>query len=242
MDKVDQFSEEQLNAFVDGELDTDEKSRVFNESQRSQELDQRLCQQRKLKELVKHAYIDVPAPMRRQDLGKLQGGFWRNAMAASVLLLLGVTIGFYAQEYTGQHYVVRGSESGLVSVESVSHPVMGGRKYILHVASGGSEDMFLALETAQYLLDSAAPGQVNRVEVVANESGLNLLRSDVTPFANEIQLLQENNVVFYACSRTIERLEEKGVEVDLLPDANHSFTALDRIVLRMKDDWEYIKI
>jgi len=242
MDKVDKFSEEQLNAFVDGELDSDEKSRVFNESQRSQELDQRLCQQRKLKELVKHAYLDVPAPMRRQDLRGRQGGFWRSAVAASVLLLLGVTIGFYAQEFTGQHYVVRGSESGLVSVESVSHPVVGGRKYILHVASGQSEDMFLALETAQYLLDSAAPGQVNRVEVVANESGLNLLRSDVTPFANEIQLLQENNVVFYACSRTIERLEEKGVEVDLLPDANHSFTALDRIVLRMKDDWEYIKI
>ena len=242
MDKDNQFSEEQLNAFVDGELDSDEKSRVFNESQRSQELDQRLCQQRKLKELVKHAYIDVPVPMRRQDLRNLQQGFWGKAMAAGILLLLGVTIGFYAQEYTGQHYVVRASGSGLVSVETVSHPVVSGRKYILHVVSGQSEDMFLALETAQYLLDSAAPGQVNRVEVVANESGLNLLRSDVTPFANEVQLLQENNVVFYACSRTIERLEEKGVEVDLLPDANHSFTALDRIVLRMKDDWEYIKI
>jgi uncharacterized protein len=242
MDKVNQFSEEQLNAFVDGELDSDEKSRVFNESQRSAELEQRLCQQSKLKELVKHAYLDVPAPMHRQDLRGEQGGFWRNAMAASVLLLLGVTVGFYAQEYTGQHYVVRGSESGLVSVESVSHPVVGGQKYILHVTSGQSEDMFLALETAQYLLDSAAPGQVNQVEVVANESGLNLLRSDVTPFATEIQFLQENNVVFYACSRTIERLKEKGVEVDLLPDANHSFTALDRIVLRMKDDWEYIKI
>jgi intracellular sulfur oxidation DsrE/DsrF family protein len=242
MDKDNQFSEEQLNAFVDGELDADEKSRVFNESQQSQELDHRLCQQRKLKELVKHAYSDVPAPMRRQDLRKLQRGFWRNAMAASILLLLGVTIGFYAQEYTGQHYVVRGSDSGITSVESVSHPVVGGRKYILHVVSGQSEDMFVALQTAQYLLDSAALGQVNQVEVVANESGLNLLRSDVTPFASEVRLLQENNVVFYACSRTIERLEEKGVEVDLLPDAHQSFTALDRIVLRMKDDWEYIKI
>ena len=242
MDKIDQFSEEQLNAFVDGELDSDERSRVFNESRRSEELDRRLCQQRKLKELVQHAYIEVPAPMQRKDLRKLQRGFWGNAMAASILLLLGVTIGFYAQEYTGQHYVVRGSDSGIVSVESVSHPVVGGQKYILHVVSGQSEDMFVALETAQYLLDSAAPGQVNQVEVVANESGLNLLRSDVSPFANEVQLLQDNNVVFYACSRTIERLEEKGVEVDLLPNADQSFTALDRIVLRMKDDWEYIKI
>ncbi len=242
MDKIDQFSEEQLNAFVDGELDSDEKSRVFNESQRSEELDRRLCQQRKLKELVKHAYVDVPAPVRKQDLRKLQRGFWGNAMAASILLMLGVAIGFYAQEYTGQQHIVPESDLEIVSVESVSHPVVGGRKYILHVASGQSEDMFAAIETARYLLDSAAPGQVNKVEIVANESGLNLLRSDVTPYANEVQLLQENDVVFYACSRTVERLEEKGVEVDLLPNADQTFTALDRIVLRMQDDWEYIKI
>jgi len=242
MDKDNQFSEEQLNAFVDGELDADEKSRVFNESQRSQELDQRLCQQRKLKELVKHAYVDVPAPMQRQDLRKLQQGFWGKTMAASILLMIGATIGFYSQQYIGQQHIVPATGSEIASVTSVSHPVVTGHKYILHVVSGQREEMFEALEKAQQLLDAAAPGQVNEVEVVANEQGLNLLRSDVTPYADEVQLLQENNVVFYACSRTIERLEEKGVEVDLLPEADQSFTALDRIVLRMKDDWEYIKI
>ncbi len=242
MDKIDQFSEEQLNAFVDGELDSDEKSRVFNESQRSEELDRRLCQQRKLKELVQHAYVEVPAPMQRKDLRNLQRGFWGNAIAASILLVSGVTIGFYAQQYMGQQHVVQEAGSEIVSVQTVSNPVVSGHKYILHVVSGQREEMFAALEKAQQLLDAAAPDQVNQVEVVANESGLNLLRSDVTPFADEVELLQENNVVFYACSRTIERLEEKGVEVDLLPEANQTFTALDRIVLRMKDDWEYIKI
>ena len=242
MDKIDQFSEEQLNAFVDGELDSDEKSRVFNESQQSEDLDRRLCQQRKLKELVQHAYVDVPAPMQRKDLRILQQGFWGRSLAASILLMLGGTIGFYAQDYIGQQHIVQESGSGIMPVETVSHPVVSGHKYILHVVSGQREEMFAALEKAQQLLDAAAPGQVNEVEVVANESGLNLLRSDVTPFADEVQLLQENNVVFYACSRTIERLEEKGVDVDLLPDSHQSFTALDRIVLRMKDDWEYIKI
>ena len=243
MDRKDQFSEEQLNAFVDGELDSDEKSRVFKESQKSEELDRRLCQQSKVKELVKHAYADVPAPMRRQDLGRMRKGFWGNAMAASILLVLGVTIGLYGQRWqSDQQYSQPDSGSGRPSATTVSHAVESGHKYILHVVSGQREEMFAALTKAQQLLDSAAPGQVNQVEVVANEKGLNLLRYDVTPFADEVQLLQENNVVFYACSRTIERLEEKGVEVELLPDTDQTFTALDRIVLRMKDDWEYIKI
>ena len=242
MDKDNQFSEEQLNAFVDGELDSDEKSRVLNASQQSDELDRRLCQQRKLKELVQHAYVDVPASVRRPDLRRLQQGFWGRTLAASVLLIFGATIGFYAEQFVGQQQTVQESATVLVSGETVSNPVVGGRKYILHVVSGQSKEMFAALEAAVYLLDSASTGQVNRVEVVANENGLNLLRSDITPYANEFRLLQENDVVFYACSRTIQRLEEKGVEVDLLPKADQTFTALDRIVLRMKDDWEYIKI
>jgi intracellular sulfur oxidation DsrE/DsrF family protein len=237
MDKDNQFSEEQLNAFVDGELDSDEKSSVFRESEHSVELDQRLCQQRKLKELIKHAYLEVPPPVRMKDSRGMQDGFLGKAMAASVLLLLGATIGLF-----GQRYVNQGAESEILSIAAVSRPVVSGQNYVLHVVSGEPEQMLVALQRAQQLLDSAEPGQFNQVEVVANERGLNLLRSDVTPYADEILTLQERNVVFYACSRTIERLEEEGVEVQLVPEARQSFTALDRVVLRMQDDWEYIKI
>lgn len=237
MDRDNQISEEQLNAFVDGELDSEETSRLFDQSQESAELDARLCKQRKLKELVKHAYVDAPLPVRLQDLQRMRKGFWGKAMVASILVLLGATVGLFAQQYIGQS-----SQSDILTVTAVSPSVLSGRNYILHVVSGQPEEMLAALQKAQQLLDSAAPGQVNQVEVVANEKGLNLLRADVTPYADRIQSLQANNVVFYACSRTIERLVEKGVAVRLLPDARDNYTALDRIVLRMKDDWEYIKI
>lgn len=242
MDKDDKFSEEQLNAFVDGELDNEDKSRVFNQSQQSQELNQRLCEKRKVKELVAYAYTDVPAPTPKTGPGKSRRIFWSKALAAGILLMVGVAIGSYAQYYIDhQRY---GQESRVETLPStkLSQPVVNGHKFILHVISGQREDMFSALQKAQELLDAAAPGQVNEVEVVANQRGLNLLRSDVTPFADEVQLLQENNVVFYACSRTIERLEEQGVAVELLPAANSTYTALDRVVIRMKDDWEYIRI
>jgi intracellular sulfur oxidation DsrE/DsrF family protein len=110
------------------------------------------------------------------------------------------------------------------------------------VISGEPEQMLSALQEAERLLEATETGQVRQVEIVANEQGLNLLRSDVTPFASEISALQESNVVFYACSRTIERLEEKGVEVQLVPETRQAYTALDRVVIRMKDDWKYIKI
>lgn len=237
MDKDNQFSEEQMNAFVDGELDIEEKSRVFNESERSRELDQRLCQQRKLKELVEHAYLDVPRPQRLNNTGQTPSGLFGKAVAAGVLLLIGATIGL-----VGQRYVSPQPETRILSVASVTDPVGAGHNYILHVASGERESMHAALQKAQQLLDTAEPGQINRVEVVANQQGLNLLRSDVTPFADEIMALQLSNVVFYACSRTIELLEENGIDVVLVPDTNQAYTALDRVVVRMQDDWNYIRM
>lgn len=237
MDKNDQFSEEQLNAFVDGELDSEEKSHVFSESERSTELDQRLCQQRKLKDLVQHAYLEVPPPRRKQVSGRLRESFVGTAMVAGFLLLLGVTIGLFSHRYVSPV-----PQTETLTVAAVAAPTADGEKYILHVISGEPEPMLAALQRARHLIDSAEPGQTNQVEVVANQKGLNLLRSDVTPFASEILALQESNVVFYACSRTIELLEEDGVEVQLVPDANTSYTALDRVVLRMQDDWEYIKL
>jgi hypothetical protein len=51
-----------------------------------------------------------------------------------------------------------------------------------------------------------------------------------------------SNVVFYACSKTIQRLEEKGVRVELVPYTNPNYTALDRVVTRMQAGWKYEKL
>jgi intracellular sulfur oxidation DsrE/DsrF family protein len=99
-----------------------------------------------------------------------------------------------------------------------------------------------ALQKAEELLSTARPGYPRQVEVVANERGIDLLRSDITPFSAEISALANRNVIFYACSKAIERLEEKGVNVQLVPEAIPGYTALDRVVIRMKDGWQYIKI
>jgi intracellular sulfur oxidation DsrE/DsrF family protein len=231
MKKDEHFSEEQLNAFVDGELDPEEKSRLFNESERSAELDLRMCQQRKLKELVKHAYIDVAPPPKRVVGSQLtQSGIFGTSLVASILLVLGIAGGFFAHNYMDQ---TRATD--VLATTNIEN-------YLLHVTSGEPEMMLAALQEARQILDSAAHGEFRQVEIIANEKGLDLLRTDITPYAEEIMALQKNNVVFYACSKTIERLEEKGVTVRLVPFANPNYTALDRVVKRMQDGWKYEKI
>jgi intracellular sulfur oxidation DsrE/DsrF family protein len=229
--KKEHISEEQLNAFVDGELEADEEGRVFNEAERSEELEKRLCQQRKLKELVQYAYRDVPEPTRLRERKPSGRSKLRMAAAAMVLLFVGASMGVLGWNYLGP--------GGTTPVPAA---VAARESFLLHVTSGNPAEMKRALDKAGELLASSSPGSPRNVEVVANEKGLNLLRSDKTRFAREISRLSDESVVFYACSRAIRILEEKGVKVHLVPEANSEYTALERVVMRMQDGWQYIKI
>ena len=237
MKKDEHISEEQLNAFLDGELDSEEISCLFDQAEQSAELDQRLCQQRKLKELVKHAYRDVPEPRRILTGSSSPRNLVGLAMVATLLLAFGFATGLFIDGLPGQSTPANKFAAGGNIL-----PIASTENFILHVTSGEPMEMKLALQKARELLDAAEPGQPRKVEFVANERGLDLLRSDVSLFTDEIRALSSENVAFYACSKAIQRLEEKGIKVQLVPEAIPGYTALDRVVERMQDGWEYIKI
>ena len=237
MKKDEQVSEEQLNAFTDGELDTEEESRIFELSDESPELDTRLCQQRKLKEMIQHAYRNVPQAERRSVQAGSGGRVLGLAAAALVLLVTGMVVGWYSSLTMGPGHSGNQTASGTSTTTQAQSDT-----YLLHVTKSDREHMQMALRRAGELMNGPDATEARRVEIVANEGGLDLLRSDVTPFAEQIRTLAEQDVLFFACTKAIERLEEQGIQVNLLPEANTDYSALDRVVLRMQEGWQYIKI
>lgn len=230
MNRDDLISDEQLNAFTDGELEADEENRVFTLAEENPEVDQRLCQHRKLKELVQHAYRDVPAPRGRNVPGGSGKSLLSLAVAAAALLFVGVAGGWFA---------ARSLDSG---ADIVAAAAAQKDTWLLHVASSDPERMQMALDRAEALMTDSDATAGRRVEIVANEGGLNLLRSDTTPYAQRIRQLAEQDVLFFACSKAIQRLEEQGVNVQLVPEADTRYSALDRVVLRLQEGWTYEKI
>lgn len=235
MRKEDQVSEEQLNAFIDGELEAEEESRIFTATEECSDLDGRLCQQRKLKELVQHAYRDVPRVRRRDGGAGPRRRFFGLAAAAVLALAVGLVAG---------HFATRTLDQGPGPETQSAHAVApeAEQDWLLHVTSADPARMRAALERADQLMREPGTAPDRRIEIVANEGGLALLRSDVTPFGDRIRELAAQDVLFFACSRAIERLEEQGVEVRLVPEANARHSALDRVVLRLQDGWSYQKI
>lgn len=230
MKKDEMISEEQLNAFTDAELDAEEEDRIFKLAEQDPELDARLCQQRKLKEMLLHAYRDAKPP-KRPVRGMPRRGLLGLAAAAVALLVVGATAGWLG---------ARAVDGGITA--STAPVAARPGHWLLHVSSSDRAHMEQALDRADDLMTEPGAPAGRRVEIVANEGGLNLLRSDVTPFGDRIRALADQDVLFFACSRAIQRLEQQGVSVRLVPEANARYSALDRVALRLQEGWTYEKI
>jgi intracellular sulfur oxidation DsrE/DsrF family protein len=244
MKKHDQgISDEFLNAFVDDQLDGDEKSHTFDAIEQDDALKERVCELRGLKERMRHAYEHPPVRGRAAVKGRRLRASHLQALAACLLLCIGGASGWFAHTWTG----MGGDREMTRMLQSVQRNDVGvePQKIIVHVGSSNPVRLKTALDETENLLDSyRRSNRQLQVEIVANGGGVDLLRADVSPYAKRIGLMQEKypNLGFLACGQTIQKLQDKGVDVKLLPHTAVASSAVDQITLRLKQDWVYIRV
>jgi intracellular sulfur oxidation DsrE/DsrF family protein len=229
--RPDPVSLEMQNAFVDGQLDAGEWSAMLERVGADAELRGEICTLRATKDMVCNAYADVKPRARRAAAG------WRSWGLAATLLAC-VAAGWFGHALLGV-----GSTPGGVSGTAALRDVDGNR-ILVHVSSGQRESLRTALDEVEDLLRSArTAGRGVEVEIVANSTGLDLLRSDASPYLARVSALRREfpNLTFFACNQTIERLRERGVTVNLLPGVHVAPSALDQVVKRLHGGWVYIR-
>jgi len=237
------ISEEFLNAFVDDQLDGTEKSQTFDAIEHDDVLKQRVCELRGLKEQMRHAYEHPPG------IGKPEGGQRHlrasrlQALAACLLLCIGGASGWFAHTWTEMGTSIEYTRlfQSLQRNTADAEP----HKFIVHVGSSNPVRLKTALDETENLLESSRQSSRKlQIEIIANGGGLDLLRTDASPYAQRVSLMQEKypNLDLIACGQTIKKLEAKGVHVQLLPHTGVASSALDQIALRLKQDWSYIKV
>ena len=230
----------QLHAFIDDELDEQERAILLAELERSNDTDKRLSDYRKIKDLVRHSYSSVPSPRRRAVSVPLTNRK-QNTFMSGFFLVLGSVIGgvlSYAVLSGGNSH-----EPSLQTTNTTLNAVSEKKNhYLLHLASGDTATMNLALDRAENLMMNSSELNPMTVEVITNSSGINLLRSDLSPYKERIAALAERNVQFIACARSIENLIKSKQSVQLLPEADYRYTAVERIVSGVQDGASYEQI
>lgn len=250
------ISEERLNAFIDDELDATEKSEVFEALSDDSSLSQRACELRQLSELVRHAYEKPPAIETYHRAEPRRAGPWGRAAAASVVLALGVGLGWVAHQqpepaaapealhamYWDEHRAFQNTDLNKVSDQQ------GSKRIIVHLNTSSVDKFEKALATAEQLLETyGGSGQDSEIEVVANASAIRMLRTGYSPYSDRVRQLQERyfNLTFLACKDAIDHIRElEGPETDvsLLPDVETTPSALEHILERLSEGWVYINV
>lgn len=231
---------EQLNAYLDGELDVAEMTQLEQQLQQDTELRAHLRQLQDTRRLYRQAFAADTTRSQPQRTTRP-----RLAIAASLLLALGGLLG-WKMHGSFSPPDLSPTPHGVVSLDSaLTSNVNESARIIMHIGSNKDADLQNTVESAEYLLaDYMVSNKPLRLEIIANADGLDLLRNDKSPMKERLLELQKHypNLALLACGKTIARLKrENGIDAPLLPGVIVVPSALDQIIHRLREDWAYIR-
>lgn len=234
MSAHEEFSDSLLHSFVDGQLAGDTRERLLAALEEDMGLRERVCALHRTKEWVNLAFEGVQAP--RHPLPLASGGtrlIRMFGLAASVLLL---TVGFLLGWLSS------------TSQESISSVVLrdiqaGTHKVVLHIDRSDPSRFTEVLDSAEEMLRTYQDQGVE-IDVLANAGGIDLLRADVSPYAERVarMMREHENLQFIACTNTLQRLREKGITPVLIDRTQQDSTAVEHIINRLQLGWAYIRV
>ncbi len=228
-----EISDEILSAYIDNELDAAERARLLERLTSDAALGGRACELWRLKQMLRGAYPLLPEKSALAGR-RFAPPRWTQALAASLLLLLGATSGWVAHERAESEDIF------MRQLEAIRHD--GGR-VVLHLFSDEPARMEAALHMAEQLAQAQdQAGKPLRVEFVANGPGLHLLRVGGSPYADRVaHLNQYANLRVIACHEAMQRLQERGLDVTLLPSVEIAPSAEGELAERLTQGWRYIQ-
>lgn len=242
MSTDNRYSDEQLQAFVDNEIDITDRAEIMEAIRQDDALACQVCELLQIKDMVRLAYLEPErvAPGQGSVPPAWRARMPRMAAAAVMIFALGTLTGTLIPAHKTE--TANYGFDPLARAGSNGHEL---KRVVLHVSSAEEERLEQALNDAEELLEGYKDNpELIQLEVVANTAGLALLRADTSPYPERIRRLAEkfDNISFLACSRTIEKLRLRGIDVHLLPEATVIPGALEAIVDRLQEGWVYIRV
>lgn len=232
------MDENTLGAFVDGQLDSAGCEAVMVAMARDPAVRERVERLRRAKDLMRVGFASAQPPSRRAPLsGAPVASRLSRALAASVAALaLGLAAGSLGYHY-GRHL----DRSELASLPSPQRQQSD--RIVLHISEANPIQFAAALSYADRFL-RRHPAPDSRVEVIANAGGLDMMRTGLSPYEDQIGALLEAhpNIRFLACANAIANLRKQGIEPHLIDSIDTEKKAIDHIVARLQEGWSYVRV
>ena len=244
-------SEEILNAFVDDEIEAEERDRIIEMESSNQDVAKAICELRRLKELVKAARENEPVNLPCLPIIKKRNHKIKYALA-SIAIAFVVSIFFiqnnkqidsvyspglaFAPEST-----YRNSDSLLTAASNNKN-----MNLVLHLKSSEAKQAVELLHLLESVLQASTKLSSGlQVEVIVSGPGLHLLQNDSSTHAKKISYIvnEYRNVTFIACGKTLQRMQmKKNKKVQLINEAMLVVSGPKWVEQRRKKGWTYILV
>lgn len=236
------ISDEMINAFIDDELDQQDKSAIKAAMDQDAGLRSRIEKLCNLKKTVQRSYQQLPVVNSRLSAAGAINSGWLRHVAMIAVLVTGLIFGWLVR---GQYESVELTMANASRIQLDTQVSAQNSKVILHVSSSEPAKLNYTLEQVSAIINKYSRHHMDfEIEVVAHASGIDLLRDDVSPYKKQIidVMNRYQNVRFIACNNAIDRLRLQGIEPRLIPRTQTGVTAVDQIVKRLQQGWVYLKV
>lgn len=239
MNTDETISAERLNAYLDNELASDERAQLLSELRVNKSLSDELATLQQINQMIALAYQNVPESPHTPSISLQQNFTPLRIAAALCFLVLGSVVGWLLHHPTTSPVELPFTNLSQLNIKNPADD-----KILIHINAMDDKRINSVLNETEQLLDNAKQrGKHLQLEVVANASGLGMLRKG-SPYAQRIHQIvaDNNNVSFLACGFAMEnaRLKE-GHDITLIPDAHKIDAALEQILRRLKAGWLYVR-
>ena len=237
---------EQLNAFVDGELDKERSELLLARMDDDPELRGELCDIHRVKDLLNASYPLNPAKENGLSNNKISYG----AFAASFLMMLslGFVGGYFSSNFSNDESSIALKDSAemdsndLIQVSNFQE--VSANKVIIYLGSSKKEKFDQTLDKAESLLEKYRKDGTE-VYVVTSAGGIDLLRTSSSDGVQQrIKKMKGlyKSLHFVACNNQIYHLHKKGQPVNLVDEVEVAPSAVQFVVDHLKKGWGYIAI
>jgi len=248
MTKLTQHSDEHINAYIDGELDNDERARLLFDEQHDSELAQRISDTRALKEKVQLSYADIPKPDTEQTsfccttVANSQRFLISSAAALAILIAIISPIFMSSYDINAAKLLIKNTQA--ITPDKINAAIGNNHKVVINLSLYQPENFDSTIDYIEALLQEHSTDKSFAVEVVANKNGLKALDTKTSIHAERISLLatRYNNLDIVACAKSMANLADSGNPIKLMKDILVSPSAAEQVAKRMSDGWMFIKL
>jgi len=239
------ISDQQLDAFVDGQLDHGDRIEILDAMGDSADIRNRVADTRRLKDLVRLAYQDqrVDSKLSSQSRKKYTSHLVAAVLGAlSMLLMMQLVVSPPEIRSSPNNMEIVGREA-----DAGFAPARSGvpEQVLFHLSSGDQQVGGELLDQVELVVSQyEKTGRDLRVIVVTNSEGLRLYQARYSGYAARIEELyaRYDNIVFAACGTTLGKHIQTGEKVELLPEVIVVDSGVAEITRRQQQGWKYIRI